>query len=182
MGDVIGKQRRVIGMLAGANANLALPLCIRQIFIVEGGEIDILRRVENAGAHGKREPMALGVAKFSRDGLRESLGFNCLGDALFSEINEVARIHRHQNVGRRACAFAQNALRKTVLQEHGVDLDAARSGEGFQQGLDQARFAGSVDVEFSSAGRSGRKGNRAGKQGKSRKFRHVLSPSPIAAI
>lgn len=120
--------------------------------------------------------MALGVAKFSRDNFGQGFGFDRLGDALFSEIDEVAGIHSHQNVGRRACALAQNALRKTVLQEYGVDLDAARGGEGVQQRLDQARFAGGVDVELRGAGRSGRKGNRAGKQGKSGKFRHVLSP------
>ncbi|MNE90825.1 hypothetical protein D3C80_1883730 [compost metagenome] len=87
-------------MLAGTNADLALPLRICQVFIVEGGKVEILRRIENAGTHGKCEPVALGVAKFRRNSLVQGFGFNRLGNTLFREIDEIAGIHRHQNVGR----------------------------------------------------------------------------------
>ena len=142
------EQRRVVGVLARADADPPLPFGVRQILVGDRVKLQVLGRIDDARAHRQGEPLVARVAQVFRDGGGQDLGFDRLGQAPFHQIDEVAGVHRHQHVGGRAFAFRGKALDQAVLQEDRVDLDAGVFGEGLQKRLDQSRFARGVKVQF----------------------------------
>ena len=168
--DQRGDERGVVGVLAGTDADLALPLGIGQVFVAEGAQLQVLVGIQHPGPHRQPEPVALRAAQVGRDRLLQRGRLHRLGDAALDQVEQVAHVHRHQHVGRRAGTFGAHPLQQAVLHEHGVDLHPALRAEGGQQRLHQRRLPRGVERDrFGGECRSGRggcQGNGAEAQGR----------------
>ena len=135
-------------MLARADADLALPPGVREVLVVESVNGQVLRRIDHAGAGGEGEPGPIGAAQIGGHGGLQHIGLDGLGDIPIHQINEIADVDGHQHIGRGTLPLGGDALGHAILEEDGVDLDAARLGEGLQQGLDEAGLAGGVEADL----------------------------------
>ena len=150
--DVGGNHGGVVGMLGRAQADAALPFRFGQILVPELRQLRaILRGVQHTRAHRQREPVALRVTQLRGNGGFECSGAQRLGHAAVDQIDQIAEIHHHQHVGRRAATLGGNTFGQTVPHEHGIDLDARRCSETVEQRLDQARLTRGVEVHFRGA-------------------------------
>ena len=147
--DVGGEQRVVVDVLAGADADLALPLRVGEFLIGDRVLLHaILRGVDDARAHRDAVPMTLGIAELRRHHLVERLRLDRLRDAGLHRVFEAADVDRQQHVGGAVGTFGLDALLEAGACRDDVDLDAGVLGEGFEQRLDQLRFAIGVDVDL----------------------------------
>src|SRR5690606_22508151 len=148
MGNHGSNQGRVVGMLAGADADFAFPFWISEIFVVNAFHIHVLGNVSHTIPQGQGVPLFVSTTQIGGDGAVQGSGLDRLSNTGFNQIQQVTDIHRHQNVGRRLVAFCFHTLDQAVFHKHGIDLHARVLAEGFQQGSDQTRFACGVEVDF----------------------------------
>ena len=158
----IGREQRVVvDVLAGADADLALPLRIGELFVGDRVLLDaVLRGVDHARAHRDAGPMAVGIAVLRRHDLVDHDGLDRLGDAGLHGLVHAADVDRQQHVGRAVGALGLHALLEPRTCRDDVDLDAGVLGEGVEQRLDQLGFAVGVDVDFAAVGRGRRDDGR----------------------
>ena len=147
MADVGGDQRRVVGMLAGAGADLALELRVGEILVADRGHAQLLGRVDEARAHRQGEPIAVRVAHVGGDRLLQRFRADRLRHALVHEVEHRAHVHVHHHVGGRTGALGGDALGEAFLHEHRVDLDPGLRRERLDQRPHQPRFARRVEVD-----------------------------------
>lgn len=138
-------------MLPRADADLALPFRLGEVFIGKARKIQVLLGVKHPRPLRQREPVAVLVAQVLGDGGGKRLGFDGLGQAAIDQIDQVADVHGHQHVGGRGLALLLDPLGQAVLEEDGIDLHPGRFGERGQQRLDQIRLARGVKVQFLGA-------------------------------
>ena len=161
LGGVGREQAVVVDVLAGADADLALPLGVGEFFIGDLVLLDaILRGVDHAGAHRNAGPVSIGIAILRRHDLVDHHRLDRLGDAGLHGLVDAADIDRQQHVGGAVGAFRLHALLEARTRRDHVDLDAGVLGEGVEQRLDQLGFAIGVDVDLAVGGR--RRGSECG--------------------
>ena len=149
LGHIGREQAVVVDVLAGADADLALPLGIGELFIGDLVLLDaVLRGVDHARAHRNAGPLAVGIAVLRRHDLVDHHRLDRLGDAGLHGVVEAAEIDRQQHVGGAVGAFRLHALLEPRTRRDDVDLDAGVLGEGVEQRLDQLGFAIGVDVDL----------------------------------
>ncbi|MNX98447.1 hypothetical protein D3C86_1308590 [compost metagenome] len=100
MGDHRGDQRDIVGMLAVANADLALPLGIGKFLI---GNVllchPLLRSIDNPTARRQTKPFALGITQIGGDILfDDGIAQNRLGNLAFLRLDEAGDINRQQHI------------------------------------------------------------------------------------
>ncbi len=156
-------ERRVVRVLARADADLALPFRIGEILVAERIDLQVLLDVQHAVAQRQRVPVAVRAPQVRGNRVVERLRAHRLREPAVDEIEQVADVDRHQHVGRRLRAFRLHALEQAVLHEHRVDLDAALLRECVDEWLDQLRFAGGVQAHF--LGRVGQRRECGGGKG-----------------
>ena len=72
VGDHGGDQGRIVDVLSGADAHLALPFRIGQLLVGDGVLLHaLLGGVDHARAHGEREPVVGRIAELRRNGALE---------------------------------------------------------------------------------------------------------------
>jgi len=143
-------------MLTRANAQLAAEFFVVELLIGDAVEVEILGRVDDAGAARQGKPVTVSVAQRFRNGGFQNIGIDRLGDAGVHQVDQGTKVHRHQEVSRGAFAFGLHALDQAAFEKHRVDRDTGLGGEGIENGLDQAGLAGRVDVDFLCQGRNRR--------------------------
>ena len=146
-------QGVVIDVLAGADADLALPFRIGKLFI---GDIallhPILGGIHHARAHRDAIPMTFRVAILRGHYLVEQGGLDRLGDTGLHRVLEPADIDREQHVGWTVGALGLDALFKTGGGRHHIHLDAGVLREGIQHRLDQLVLAIGIDIDLALRG------------------------------
>ncbi|MCY1303884.1 hypothetical protein D9M70_536120 [compost metagenome] len=149
VGDHRGEQADVVGVLAVAGADLALPLRIGKFFIgdVVLGDA-VLGSVDDAAARGEAEPVAVRIAEMCRDVLADRLVDDRLGDACVLGFGQAADVDRQDHVGRRVGAFGLDALDEALVEEEHVGGDAGFLGEGVEQRLDQIGLPVGIDIDL----------------------------------
>ena len=164
----VGREQAVIvDVLAGADADLALPLGIGELFVGDLVLLDaILRGVDHTGAHRDAGPVSIGIAILRRHDLVDHHRLDRLGDAGLHGLVDAADVDRQQHVGGAVGAFRLHALLEARTRRDDVDLDAGVLGEGVEQRLDQLGFAIGVDVDLAVGGR-----RRSSKRGKTKQCR-----------
>ena len=187
LGDVGREQAVVVDVLAGADADLALPLRIGELFIGDLVLLDaVLRGVDHARAHRDAGPLAVGIAKLRRHGLVDHHRLDRLGDAGLHGVVEAAEIDRQQHVGGAVGALGLHPLLEAGTGRDHVDLDAGVLGEGVEQRLNQLGFAVGVDVDLAVGGR--RRGSESGEAkqrggcGGGAKFCHDGCPAKVVKM
>ena len=181
----VGREQAVIvDVLAGADADLALPLRVGELFIGDLVLLDaILRRVDHARAHRNAGPVSIRIAILRRHDLVDHNRFNRLGDAGLHGLVDAADVDRQEHVGGAVGAFRLHALLEARARRDDVDLDAGVLGEGVEQRLDQLGFAIGVNVDLAVGGR--RRGSERGKTkqrggcGGSAKVHHESCPAKV---
>ncbi len=156
--DHRGDERRVVRMLAGTDADLALPFRIGERLVRDRVELHVLVDVQHAVAQRQRVPVTARAAQVRGNRAVERRRARGLREPAVDEIEQIADVDRHQHVGGRARAFGLHALEQAVLDEHRVDGDAALLRERVDERLDQLRLAGRVQVDFVGRVRGGRDG------------------------
>ena len=113
LGDIGGDQRGVVGMLAGADADLALPLRVGELLV---GEAPRCRGPSRRRATRARIDSAnqwpFGSRRFA--GTAASSAADWIGwvTPLSTRSTRLPIVDRHQHVGRRVRAFGRDALRR----------------------------------------------------------------------
>ena len=93
MQDHRGDQRDVIDVLSGADADLATPFWIGEIFVSDVVELHpILRRIDDAGTAGESEPLSVFVAISFRNCPFEFRIVNRLSDSGIDSLRKIADI------------------------------------------------------------------------------------------
>ena len=152
-GDIGREQAVVVDVLAGADADLALPLGIGELFVGDGVLLDaVLRGIDHARAHRNAGPVTVGIAVLRRHDLVERLRLDRLRHAGLHRFVHAADIDRQQHVGRAVGALGLHALLEPGTGRNDVDLDAGIGGEGVEQRLDQLGFAVGIDVDLTVVG------------------------------
>ncbi|MNI27833.1 hypothetical protein D3C73_815890 [compost metagenome] len=161
-----GDHGGVVGVLARTDADLALPLRVGQVFVAEGLQLQVLFHIQHAVAQRQGIPLAVGAAQVGGDHRFQGLRLDRLRHAAVNQVQQVADVYGHEHVGGRLGAFGLDALQQAVLDEHGVDLDAAFFREGVQQRLDQLGFPSGVQADFfGGIGRDGEGGGACQREG-----------------
>ena len=158
------KKGGVIGVLSGSNADLAFPRRVGELFVCKRCEIGVFSDIEDARAERQREPVAVRVAEVRRHGLFERCRVDGLRHALIDEVDEVADIDGHQDVGRRIGAFCCNSFRQALLDKDGIHGDAGFGGKGLEQRLDQSGLSRGVDVDVGKRRRGQERGGSESKR------------------
>ncbi len=149
LGDEGCEQGVVVDVLAGADADLALPFRIGEFLVGDRVLLHaLLRGVDHARAHRDAVPVAVRVAKARRDDLVELVGIDRLRDVRLHGIVQAADIDGQQHVGRAVGAFGLDALLEAGARRDDIDLDAGVLGESVDQRLDQFRLAIGVDIDL----------------------------------
>ena len=153
MGDEGGEQRVVVDVLAGADADLALPLRVGELLVGDRVLLHaLLRGVDHARAHRDAVPVAFRIAVLRRHHLVEHVRLDRLRDAGLHRVLEPADVDGEQHVGRAVGALGLDALLEAGACRDDVDLDAGVLGEGIEQRLDQLALAIGVDVDLARLG------------------------------
>ena len=166
--DHRAEQRQVVGVAAGAGADLALVLGVGQRFV--GGDIlrvdAVLVVDDHAGAVGEAVPAAVLGTELGRDALLEGLGLDRLEQAGLLCVVQPRGIDQQDHVGRALVTFGLQALQqRLVLQLDAVDLDAGLLGEVGVEALVTLIVARGIEVEDLFLGLGGRGGNEQGGDG-----------------
>src|SRR5690554_3353086 len=166
MGDHGRDQRRVVRVLPRADAHFALPARVGESFVGDCADIEIGGDVGDAIAQRQRVPLIVGATQMLGNGLAQYGGIDRLGDAGFHQIEQIADVDGHQDIGRRLVALGLHTLDQAVLHEYGVDLDAGVFGEFVEQRLDQTWLACGIQAYFLSGCAKGHAGkhHRTGQQ------------------
>ena len=173
LGEIGGEKRVVVHVLAGADADLALPLRVGELLIGDGVLLHaLLGDVDHARAHRDAVPVPSGSRYCERDHLVERRGLDRLRDAGIDRFLQPRDVDGEQQVGGRVRAFGLDALLQPRACRDHVDLDAGVLGEGLEQRLDQFLLAIRVDVDL--VGERGRRDGEAerGKQQACGTWRH----------
>ena len=149
LGVIRGEQRVVVHVLAGADADLALPLRVGELLIGDRVLLHaLLRGVDDARAHRDAVPGAVRAVIGLRHRLLEHGGLDRLRDAGIDRVLQPRHVDGQQHVGRRVRAFGLDALLEAGARRDHVDLDAGVLGEGLEQRLDQLLLAIRIDVDL----------------------------------
>jgi hypothetical protein len=137
-------------VLAGSDADPALPLGVRQLLVSDLVLCDALARgVDDTGAHGNTVPVPIGISKFCRYSAVQRLRGDRLGDAELDCLLQTRNIDGENDVGRGVLALGADPLLKPVLGEDHVDGNPCLARELVKQRLDEAWLAIGVDVHAS---------------------------------
>ena len=156
--DHRGDQADIVEVLAGADADLALPLRVGELLI---GDLVLLHAllggIDDAAAQADAEPMALRIAIGRRDRLLEhgATSTGCVTPYSFACCRRPISTVRSTSAGLFSPSAA-HALLEAARGEDRVHLDAGLLGELVDERLDQARLA--IGVEVDLLGRKGRGG------------------------
>ncbi len=162
LGDDMGEQRVVVHVLAGADADLALPLRVGKLLVGDRAPASRApwRRRSRARAaatrtSGRRRPRYCG-------GITLSSAADLIGwvTPASNRVLQTADVDGDQHVGRALGAFGLDALVEALRRRDQIDLDAGVLGEGLQQRLDQLGLAIAVEVDL--ALRERRPGGKCG--------------------
>ena len=141
-GDAVGDEADVVGVVAGAGAEAALPFGFCEILVGQRGRIDaILADVEHAGPQRQRRPVTVGIVELGREPLRKRRRGDRLRDAHVLGGDEVADIDGEDDIDRREFALGRDALEQAIAGVEHVGLDAGLGGELVEQRLDQPGLA-----------------------------------------
>ena len=153
MGDEGCKQRVVINVLAGANADLALPFRIGEIFVVQGSLLHaILRGIDHARAHRNAVPVPLGIAILGRHDLIEDVRLDGLGDAGPHCVLDPPDIDGEQHIRGAVGTLGLDALFEARACRDDIDLDAGVPAKGVEQRLNELALAVSVNIDVARLG------------------------------
>ena len=111
--------------------------------------------------------MSARIAQALGDRLLEHRRFHRLRETAVDEVDQVAVVDGHDQVGRRVLALRLDALGDAALDEDGIDGDPRLGGERVEERLDQAWLARRVDVDLAGLGERrraayGKRGNGIG--------------------
>ena len=176
LGEIRGEQRVVVHVLAGADADLALPLRVGEFLVGDRVLLHaLLRGVDDARAHRDAVPGAVRAVIGLRHRLLEHCGLDRLRDAGVDRVLQPRDVDGEQHVGRRVRAFGLDALLEPGACRDHVDLDAGVLGEGFEQRLDQFLLAIRIDVDLALRGREAGSEGGGAERGEGERMGHGAS-------
>ncbi|MNV36313.1 hypothetical protein D3C71_1277860 [compost metagenome] len=149
------KKAQVVGVRAGADAQLALVFGVAQLFV--GIDVRLLHLDlvvdDHAGAGGKAEPGDAAVsgwlaAQVGGDGVVQHLGLDGLEETVNFTLVQTCGVHQQDHIRGRGSALGLQARQDAgVVGIHAVDLDASGLGEAAVQRFVGGVVAGRVEVD-----------------------------------
>ena len=150
VGDHRSDERDIVDMLAGAGADSAAELRVREV----GQGLDLARLHPLPGDEGdarpgrKSEPEAFGMAQVCGDRFIENRRVHGIEKSGLGQRVEPADIDGQHGIGRVVGARRLDLLHHSLLREHDVHLDAGLLRELVEHRLDQEGLAIRVQIDL----------------------------------